>query len=32
MFFLPPSLPLFIWNHGHIFRPDFIKNIFHPPD
>jgi len=30
--FLPPSLPLFTWNHDHILRPDFIKNIFHPPD
>lgn len=29
---LPPSLPLLTWNHDHILRPDFIKNIFHPPD
>jgi hypothetical protein len=32
IFFLPRSLPFIQWNHGHIFRPDFIKNIFHPPD
>jgi hypothetical protein len=30
--FLPPSLPLLTWNQDHILRPDFIKNIFHPPD
>jgi hypothetical protein len=29
---LPPSLPLLVWNHDHILRPDFIRNIFHPPD
>lgn len=29
---LPPALSLLTWNHDHILRPDFIKNIFHPPD
>jgi len=29
---LPSSLPLSVWNRGHILGPDFIKNIFHPPD
>jgi len=29
---LPPSLPLLACNYSHVVRPDFIKNIFHPPD
>jgi hypothetical protein len=29
---LPPSLPLLTWNQDQILRPEFVKNIFHPPD
>jgi hypothetical protein len=25
-------LPLLTCNNDHILGPDFIKNIFHPPD
>ena len=30
--FLPPALSQLAWKQDHITRPDFIKNIFLPPD
>jgi hypothetical protein len=29
---LPPSLAFLTWSQDQALRPEFIKNIFHPPD